>query len=612
MIQPPSDKIQESFDLDINIHIREYLKHYIDLKFAPGYAVALTGGWGAGKTYFARKTLQELLPDEKDYIFISLYGLNSNDDIDTAIFREAYPALGNKGVKIAGGLAKAALTYFRLNIHFERNDLINLPKPKIYIFDDLERCRIPLDIIMGYLNEFIEQHSSKVLIIVNEKEIHDLPNYQRKKEKIIGKSLEVKSDFNSALQDFKFKISDEETLECITENIELITEVYQDSNLNNLRVFQQTLWDFERLYSSLANDHKENENAIRNIIQVFFSLSLEYKSGRIGADDIAKRQVALSSLMFDGEEAKYNVFAEARNRYKSFDITDSILSDDVLIDILEKGYFDKDKLHRCIAASPHFGYLNEKSWKIVWHAATTSEFEFYRALKDMESKFLRREYIERSDILHVIGVRLWAARVNILDSSISRTKDELINYITDLYNSNKIEPLLRPSSRHHDYDSAEGLGFRERDTSEYKEVFEHFEAMSLKKGVEAKKELAEKALALVPSKIFEFSHYITNRAGLEPMGRISFLHYLNVKDVTNKLLTIGPMEFEYAMRAIASRYDDHYLQDQLITEKSWFLELVSDLNSRALNAAPLTAYRIKRAVQGFLSPVVDSINVQDS
>lgn len=597
--------------MDTNTHIREYLKHYIDLKFAPGYAVALTGGWGAGKTYFAKKTLQELLPNEKDYIYISLYGLNSNDDVDTAIFREAYPALGNKGVKIAGGLAKAAMTYFRLDIKLDRSELINLPKPKIYIFDDLERCRIPLDIIMGYLNEFIERHNSKVLIIVNEKEIQDLQNYQRKKEKVIGKSLEVKSDFDSALKDFTFKISDQETLECIKENIELISEVYQNSNLNNLRVFQQTLWDFERLYSSLADDHKENENAIKNIIQVFFSLSLEFKSGRIGADDIAKRQIAISSLIFDGEEAKYNVFTEARNRYKSFDITDSILSDDVLIDILEKGYFDRDKLHKCISASPHFGYLNEKSWKIVWHAATTSDSQFYKALSDMELKFSRREYVERSEILHIFGIRLWAARVNILSSSISNIKEELISYIDDLYTSNKIEPLLQPTSRQHDYESAEGLGFRERDTSEYKEVFEHFESVSLKKGVETTKELAQKALALVPSKIFEFSSYITNRNGLEPMGRIPFLHNLKVTDVTDKLLTIGPMEFEYAMRAIASRYDDCYLQNQLKTEKTWFLELVSDLNSRALNSAPLNAYRIRRAVEGFLNPVVDSINCQN-
>ena len=47
---------------------------------------------------------------------------------------------------------------------FSKNDYF-------FVFDDLERCPMPLDEVMGYISNFVEQYEAKVILIGNEEEI---------------------------------------------------------------------------------------------------------------------------------------------------------------------------------------------------------------------------------------------------------------------------------------------------------------------------------------------------------------------------------------------------------------------------------------------------------
>ena len=93
--------------------LKSYLDYYIDLD-RPGYAVLVTGDWGVGKTYQVRNALEG-----NDYIYVSLFGLESADEVYLEVLSKADPGAANrvklksvaKGKSVGGsifGLGRAA------------------------------------------------------------------------------------------------------------------------------------------------------------------------------------------------------------------------------------------------------------------------------------------------------------------------------------------------------------------------------------------------------------------------------------------------------------------------------------------------------------------------
>src|SRR5262249_39994881 len=155
-----------------------------------------------------------------------------------------------------GRLGKAALKFFRADPEFSFADL---PKPNadVYVFDDLERCEMPINKSLGYINEFVEHDVHKVVIVANDQEIKDKEEYARRREKLIGKTFEVQSVLDEALPFFSKAIGDPLTKSLLERKTEDIATVYHQSGLNNLRILQQTMWDFSRFFSALSDRHRK-------------------------------------------------------------------------------------------------------------------------------------------------------------------------------------------------------------------------------------------------------------------------------------------------------------------------------------------------------------------
>src|SRR5690606_22201504 len=99
----------------------------------------------------------------------------------------------------------------------------------LFIFDDLERCDLPINRVLGYINEFVEHEDRKVIIIANEKEIKGGEDYGRIREKLIGKTLEIQSAFEQALEAFTGSIQDSQAKTFLTSKTDTISEVYHQS-----------------------------------------------------------------------------------------------------------------------------------------------------------------------------------------------------------------------------------------------------------------------------------------------------------------------------------------------------------------------------------------------
>ncbi len=165
-----------------NSHVLEFLNYFASFPHSPRYAVLVNGPWGVGKTYLIKKFLEQRFPEKQGAVYVSLYGLNDSDQIDAALLQALYPFLGLKGVKIGGRLGKAALKFFKIDADIELKELISKFGAQFYVFDDLERCDMPINQVLGYINEFVEHDGCKVVIVANEAEIANKAEYLRRRE----------------------------------------------------------------------------------------------------------------------------------------------------------------------------------------------------------------------------------------------------------------------------------------------------------------------------------------------------------------------------------------------------------------------------------------------
>jgi len=154
--------------------IVELLIQYVNME-KTNYAILIDGEWGCGKTYFIKNTVFSKITSKRP-IYISLYGLSSCDEILKQIWLQTVP-LRIKGIASskAGGIASSiilsGLSYFNVDKpKIDYNNLMSLDKCALF-FDDLERCDISINEVLGFINNFVEHNGIKTILIANQEEI---------------------------------------------------------------------------------------------------------------------------------------------------------------------------------------------------------------------------------------------------------------------------------------------------------------------------------------------------------------------------------------------------------------------------------------------------------
>ena len=430
-----------------NQHVWEYLNYYLSLPHSPHYAMLISGPWGIGKTQLINEFLRQKTLKTKKHVYMSLYGLSSIEEIDNALFQAAFPLLGGKVAKITGQLAKAGLKYVGVDSgDLNIRDVMTKMNADLYIFDDLERCEAKLNKVLGYINQFVEHDGVKVIIVANEQEIIDAKNkkddsadYTRLREKLIGKTLVVQSAFDDAFAYFVSKIADVKTRQYVEKNADEISAIYAQSGLNNLRILQQTMWDFERFCGALKPAHRKNSEAMLVLLRLLFALSFELKAARINVDDLTSGRSVAAIVSAHIAKTKTPLMTVGE-RYPLVNFNDTILSDEVLLDYLIRGILDVKQIQTCLDASRFFVKVaDEAPWRTVWHWMERTEKEFDTAFEKMEAQFAAREFMIQGEILHVLGLRIALSGMKVLKVSRAQLVLDGKKYIDDVYNRKTLE-----------------------------------------------------------------------------------------------------------------------------------------------------------------------------
>jgi hypothetical protein len=309
-----------------NGHVTQNLDIYLK-RSEPDYAVLLRGRWGCGKTHFINQYIKHRSGKGLTLVKVSLFGLSKVSDIEESIFQELHPVLGSKAARLLTATVKGALsstlkldifgdgdreTEFKISANgFSLQEFLFKNDNDIcLILDDLERTRIPLEDILGYISHAVEISKIKTIVIANEEKLTEKETYITFKEKVIGKTFDITHDSDTIVQELLGKTSASQ----LRDQHQHVHDVYLTSGQQNIRNIRSAIESFESLSRTLESRILNNSQFIPIFIRSYFALSLEQLSGNLKEEQLRsetlyskgkeswleKKYFVKHSLIFDG------------------------------------------------------------------------------------------------------------------------------------------------------------------------------------------------------------------------------------------------------------------------------------------------------------------------
>lgn len=318
--------------------MKSSLKSFIYEKKAQIYA--LKGKWGVGKTYFWKEFVKRDEFCKIKYVYVSLFGLKSIDDLKRAVLTRTYfhehkklNLLLNKNIKITKTTFKLPL------INIEVPQILNiwdtiafeLLSGKLICFDDIERrnATLNLDEFFGFCDYLKEEKECKILFILNDaKESEqdsssEMKVYEKYRKKVIDKELIFDPDIDDTLH---IAFSDEKYT--------LLIKKCKELNIKNIRILNKIKLAFNDIYEYYKSCSDEQIQGIADILVLGMASYLkEYKE--IPFDDLKD--------ILDKGYSSGNIEEFARRISKV-----SIEEYDEIMFYIENGYVRKEKLKEAI------------------------------------------------------------------------------------------------------------------------------------------------------------------------------------------------------------------------------------------------------------------------
>jgi len=645
-----------------NSHIEAYLDYYCSLSHAPGFAVLLKGQWGSGKTWFIKKYYEKLKADKQKCLYVSLYGMTTFSEIEDAFFQQLHPVLSSKGMAITGKIVKGLIKgTIKVDLDSDGRDdgtlnpqvpEINLPDylkdtdKIILIFDDLERCKIELGSILGYINYFVEHQDLKVVIVANEDELLKESSYKDIKEKLIGKSFGVSLDFEGALENFITVANNSDVRQFLSDNTQLLRKLYEEAESENLRILKQVVLDFERIFDMLPEKAQNNPELLKELLTILTVFSIEIKSGEMLPKQIIELQ---EEFAYQREKSikERDTYSQQQsssgtnensedqtspqkivNKYPQLKLYEPFPSQVWWQAFFDKGIIDKQELEQSLSSSKYFPDENTLDWVRLWHFVDIADDEFSSLLNKVESKYANRKFIDIGEIKHVTGLLLHLSNLGLY----SKSKEDILRdaklYIDQLSENDQ----LKPSPQYFYCTQAienvvgidrgrgiyEGLGVQGRELEEFKEFSSYINKASELARVERLDKDAQYLLATMQSDVLKFYKMICSQSKQnldwsEIYFEIPILKYIDPGVFVKIILSMNFEDQKTIAVGLIQRYELDWINEKLLEELDW-LKSVRDLLLKEADdrKGKVSGYRLNLLVENCFNPAIEKLEAKHS
>lgn len=585
-------------------NLKESIEMYIAEK-EPYYALQISGEWGVGKTYSINKIL------DKDMYYVSVFGLNTIDDVYASLFCSMYNneikkktrafvdkiksiKLPVAGVDIPLGSIANVLTKSIIK------DVIRNDKP--IVIDDIERSTIKLEHIFGLVSNCLEKHGCNVILLMNEKSIN-IEKSNPLIEKTIGRKLTITANFKEAYQEFtKRHISKDLLIEL---EIEII-DIFKKLNCQSLRTLRRLLFEIDMIYKCLSNKNiYENESIIKKGLIIFSILSISLKQGKIPSECLINRPSYTSCYLLSKNKEKddeypysgYLSIYEALNNEIDLELT--ILSDNVILDILGNGIFQVSNINESITKYSEFKSGNVEPWVIIYKNDQYNDQTIYKAIDSINSIFVNKEAYDVGYTLHLFSAIYLIEDLFCNRLKIENIEDYINEYIDYLYKNTEF--FLQDYSKvwfNHIFNDSYGYSYFSNENEKFilkkSEIAEKINTFTNKKIIKISSELND----LIAIGLNEFFNFIESK--VKP-GTI-YTENPILKNIDNEKLCLALINGDYffhekAYRFFLNRYSQGQLLNRLKEESPWFKELIQTLRDINNDNSGISKFRIEGLIK---------------
>lgn len=247
--------------------LNKYMKNYVENDIT-GRAIMLTSAWGSGKSYYEKNILKKHLESDEggkhDCVIVSLYGITNIADISKAIYVDLRTLIKESKSELAttAGVAAKIIGKTLLNgltsianvdiaklsdDDFQKvYESINLTG-KLIVLEDIERTKIDLIELMGYVNNLCECDGVKILLVANEEELSTLDKsnetdnsikstYRKIKEKTVADTLQFSADYKQTINSIIDSFNNDDLKE-IKDCVNVRRNGIFQTEINNYREF---------------------------------------------------------------------------------------------------------------------------------------------------------------------------------------------------------------------------------------------------------------------------------------------------------------------------------------------------------------------------------------
>ncbi len=594
-------------------HLEEYLSFYQALE-EPGYAVLVTGEWGAGKTY----QVLNCIPEEKRY-YVSLFGVQTVEQLHAEVMAIASPKLSKMSASLnqasekvaAGGgvFALAGLTPSVFNAIFKRD----MEPDRTLIFDDIERSGLVIKDLLGVINSYVEHHKFRVVAIAHDEKVAQ--EFFSMKEKIFGQTVRVEAHVDEAFNSFLEKNKDRRAKEFVTRYRGDILETFNSSEVQSLRVLRHVIEDVSRLSHCLTDKHFSNSNAMSELVKLFTAMDVETRMSRLGRDSLNDRKsifigYRVRAGLSEDEKPKKPDLMEANERYASIDLASSLLSDDIIFSMFFEGRYPEKRIQECLDSSSYFIKPSEAApWKVVINFDEIDDAAVEVALEKMNRQFKERSVTNSGEMLHIFSLKMMMVEKGIEKGNLDELVVTCKAYIDDLLKSGELPPRDTDWQWYEEFSrSYEGMGFwvPESAADHFKTVKNHL-IMSREKALENQiPKIWDDLKTLMLTDAKQFLEKVSPTAnGGNHYAMIPLFNHVQAEAFVGAWLSSPKHNWRYISLALANRYSNGRIEHDLKVEKVWVKEVYNELERAVAAETGFGALRISRVIPDVFRNIVE-------
>jgi hypothetical protein len=606
--------------LDININAKNLINYYCAMKVAPEYALLVKGPWGCGKSHLVKDCIKELEVTNKEFkfLYVSLYGINDISDIEAKFFEQLNPTmnkiLSNKKVmfasRIAKGVLKGALK-IDLDGDGKAETTVSVAVPNInladyltdtanciLVFDDLERCELDLQVILGYMNYFIEKDGYKVVIIADEDKLISQKGTEKGKyqyidikEKLIGKTVQVDPDVYNVFDNFvddifpadtaNDLISHDDIKKLLSLNKDRIISVFHQSKHENLRSLRKCFLDLKQWIEIFDKDIKDKKELLEHFFSLFVAISMEIHSGHIKPEELSQL-IGLSfwikEAMDSNNDKQPSNLKLASDKY-DLDFADTLINPVDWSNFFLKGYLDKENVIVALKSTKYFMEASTPNWKKLWYLLDLEDEEFEKIIKAVQHDFENRNFKEPGVIKHLMGIYLDHIKHGLSSSTEDEVLEQFTKYINDIFADKTVKVTKETLEDINGFGSYDSLGYTSKNNEKFK-TFSNLLVANIKK--EQKRLLAISATKIVETMKTSpkyLNTLLTHTSGEKSeFANLSVLQYIDDVDFFMAYTSLKNEQKRYFSQVLNNRYQHVGSNHELSEELEWLERFASRLS----------------------------------